>query len=604
MAKYRVGDKVRIVSSKDGILRWNDLNLMDKWLGKVMTIIEVNEEFDTRYYMKEDAGEWSNGPSCGWTWYEDMIECKVNYQGGDDTNMLFEFVPNEELKVCEHCGRVIGNDENYYETHDGNYVCEECLEEYTKCCVCGKWVLNDDVVEVNDGCSYVCPECAQEYYFECNICGGVYHRDYAYYDPDGNEICEDCYYEQCTTCAECGRTIWNDEARYNDDDGEYYCEECYEENVDNLIMSYHEFSDWELHSTGNETKYSSLPAGIELEVERCSSSTYCDEMAQEINSIVGDLAVFEHDGSLNDGFEIITQPMTYDYWANSAMDKITSMLGHLKDNGYKSHDTSTCGLHIHVARNSLATSKRSTDEVIDNIILIMETFKAELVAFSRRRNEQIDRWARFLTSECDDINLSYVKSLKTGDDRYLALNLAKRATIEFRIFKGTLIKETLYASIELVKNIVNIAKFESLDGLTWSDIINYHKSVNKYLTQYNEARGISSDTKLHILDKFEMNKENYSLQNFVDGKFAILFRTNDNTTSKTAVLQQMIFKNVKEKIENISLFDILDEDYFNFEGRYASISDKRIIAGSGSRETVGLQSILNLWNKYPELLCA
>ena len=65
MAKYKVGDKVRIVDHRTG--RMNILGEMDKWLGKVMTIREC---YLTSYRMKEDYGEY-NG--YGWCWYEDMI---------------------------------------------------------------------------------------------------------------------------------------------------------------------------------------------------------------------------------------------------------------------------------------------------------------------------------------------------------------------------------------------------------------------------------------------------------------------------------------------------------------------------------------------------
>ena len=64
MAKYKVGDKVRIVSKRPQRC-WNPY--MDKWLGKVMTIREYSL---TQYRMKEDYGEY-NG--YGWYWYDDMI---------------------------------------------------------------------------------------------------------------------------------------------------------------------------------------------------------------------------------------------------------------------------------------------------------------------------------------------------------------------------------------------------------------------------------------------------------------------------------------------------------------------------------------------------
>lgn len=64
MAKYKVGDKVRIVSKRPQQC-WNPD--MDKWLGKVMTIRGL---FSREYVMEEDYGEYTG---YGWCWYEDMI---------------------------------------------------------------------------------------------------------------------------------------------------------------------------------------------------------------------------------------------------------------------------------------------------------------------------------------------------------------------------------------------------------------------------------------------------------------------------------------------------------------------------------------------------
>ena len=66
MAKYKVGDKVRIVDHRTG--RMNILGEMDKWLGKVMTI---RERALTGYWMEEDCGE-NHGR--GWLWDDSMID--------------------------------------------------------------------------------------------------------------------------------------------------------------------------------------------------------------------------------------------------------------------------------------------------------------------------------------------------------------------------------------------------------------------------------------------------------------------------------------------------------------------------------------------------
>lgn len=70
MAKYKVGDKVRIVSKRTA-KRWNPR--MNKWLGRVMTIrkdeadIATGEHFG--YKMEEDKSEYFGG----WFWWDDMI---------------------------------------------------------------------------------------------------------------------------------------------------------------------------------------------------------------------------------------------------------------------------------------------------------------------------------------------------------------------------------------------------------------------------------------------------------------------------------------------------------------------------------------------------
>ncbi len=66
--KYKVGDKVRIVSKWGKGCCQNQKGKMDKWLGKVMTVRYVGEWF---YQMVEDRKE---NIGDGWRWYEDSIE--------------------------------------------------------------------------------------------------------------------------------------------------------------------------------------------------------------------------------------------------------------------------------------------------------------------------------------------------------------------------------------------------------------------------------------------------------------------------------------------------------------------------------------------------
>lgn len=67
MAKYKVGDKVRIVSKRPQ-KNWNPY--MDKYLGKTITIIKSGiNGYGVYYCMEEDRDDFLGH----WFWYEDMI---------------------------------------------------------------------------------------------------------------------------------------------------------------------------------------------------------------------------------------------------------------------------------------------------------------------------------------------------------------------------------------------------------------------------------------------------------------------------------------------------------------------------------------------------
>ena len=65
MAKYKVGDKVRIVDHRTENM--NPFGEMNKWLGKVMTIKDLSW---FGYWMEEDYGEYMGN---GWMWDDSMI---------------------------------------------------------------------------------------------------------------------------------------------------------------------------------------------------------------------------------------------------------------------------------------------------------------------------------------------------------------------------------------------------------------------------------------------------------------------------------------------------------------------------------------------------
>ena len=79
MSKYKVGDKVRIVSAwSEGSIH-NNRGAMDHWLGKVMTIRIAGSGY---YWMQEDIMENS---SCGWAWNDAMIAGLVESESSTES---------------------------------------------------------------------------------------------------------------------------------------------------------------------------------------------------------------------------------------------------------------------------------------------------------------------------------------------------------------------------------------------------------------------------------------------------------------------------------------------------------------------------------------
>ena len=76
MAKYKVGDKVRIVSERTAE-NWN--SKMDKWLGRVMTIRSFESDYlpGKHFICKMEEDQKSENPF-GWCWWDDMIAGLAN----------------------------------------------------------------------------------------------------------------------------------------------------------------------------------------------------------------------------------------------------------------------------------------------------------------------------------------------------------------------------------------------------------------------------------------------------------------------------------------------------------------------------------------------
>jgi hypothetical protein len=159
------------------------------------------------------------------------------------------------------------------------------------------------------------------------------------------------------------------------------------------------------------------------------------------------------DGSLNDGFEVVTHPHTLDaYQRDFNWDFILK----LKNQGYRSWNTDTCGLHVHVSRTAFGTGEtpwgRSDREAL---ILKRQAHELRFMKLIYDNQRQVERIAgrsgnHFATFGDKGKLVEKVKYGNQSNGRYSAINTENDMTLEVRVFKGSLRKERVLSAIEFV----------------------------------------------------------------------------------------------------------------------------------------------------------
>ena len=224
--------------------------------------------------------------------------------------------------ICDICGEIHPVDQRT--TFDGQELCSHCLDENTLLCrQCNTRIWSDN----NEG-------------------------------SDDHPLCPRCYDRFFTNCSRCGALLLNEDAQYirEDDDDYPYCDNCFERQSRNGIHEYHYKPKPYFYGEGNRF------FGIELEIDGAGENGSNARKLLEIGNIEDNLFYCKRDGSLDEGFEIVTHPMTLQFHQNSMpWDEIMHKAIRM---GYYSHQANTCGLHIHVNRDSLGSTLEQQEDSI------------------------------------------------------------------------------------------------------------------------------------------------------------------------------------------------------------------------------------------------
>ena len=190
-----------------------------------------------------------------------------------------------------------------------------------------------------------------------------------------------------------------------------------------------------------------------LEIEVSGDPDYADDFLARVPDVV-----LMHDGSIDEGFEIVTEPMTRGYIAEKFLPNIECGMKFLNDRGFKGHNQG--GIHIHVSQEVFSKEMLC---VLRNVLYSeiepdMEVWKA----ITQRKQAQIDDWCRYTKARSvidilsDERDYPYI----VNNCRYTALHYDNRTkTYEFRIFNSNTRIERIKKNIQTVYSLVDYSKF-------------------------------------------------------------------------------------------------------------------------------------------------
>ena len=203
---------------------------------------------------------------------------------------------------------------------------------------------------------------------------------------------------------------------------------------------------------------------------------------------IPDIAQLKNDSSIGGGFEIVTQPHTFEKYRDDSSILWETINTLRKVHGARSWDTKTCGLHIHVSRNAFS-SGRHTHNFIEFIYRNPEMLKK-----FAGRNER--HYATFGDCYRQDLYEKQVLDIETklsrpnDSQRGSAVNTQNEGTLELRFFRGTMNPSGVLAALGLTHAMVEytrtmvIPEGISRDGVfNWEDFGGY---VDVHAEEYKD----------------------------------------------------------------------------------------------------------------------
>lgn len=384
-----------------------------------------NAEDETEYYCV-DVNEWAHEEDCVFTRHG------VAYHMDSDIVSYCESCGNYEEDTC------ILVDSRGRDT--GECICSYCVDrsEYRR-------------VEHRD----IDSACASER--DVVWVEGTAHVTYLVQDNAGS-------------CDSCNDMFWLDNMTSNDRG--MYCNGCYEDRRSYKIKGRHDSDPTSLGWFSEDSVRMSRTTryyGFELEVEPRKGHDIHTIAEHDLDAIDG-WTTLEEDGSLDAGCEIISAPHTLARMRERFQDLGSLETWNRALKHCRSHDTTTCGLHVHVSRVDLPRDMGTR----------LQSFMAK------------EGNSRFLDVIAQRKANDYCLRIVSESQRFCAVNLTNDDTIEFRLFKGNIRADRVLKAIEFCDALLAYLAREGVTFAWQGFVVWLSERVTRYpvLCSYLMERGI------------------------------------------------------------------------------------------------------------------
>lgn len=352
----------------------------------------------------------------------------------------------QQVESCHYCSAIISGTNVHVMSYKGQSCCTYC----TLPCgsgQCSSIVCVYDGYTVNgyEGGKW-CRDCTLNHSEECAMCrmrhtllGGTDENPLMRKVVGYNKVCPPCFAKYFWICG-CAPRILETKSRCpicsRDKDGNKKRCPCGLGNSSRPIHNYSCKPTLVFHGKSKQK----IHMGFELET-RIGDGRSVDAILKAAVFAMErlqhpEIAELKDDSSIGGGFEIVTQPGTYEHFRDNSellWDTIDTLR---KDHHARSWDAKTCGLHIHIARNAFRDGLH-THRFIEFIYRNSEMLSKFAGRYDKNYASFHDCWK---PDKYDRPQFDIGEKLKMGGRtvRHTAVNTQNETTIELRFFRGTM----------------------------------------------------------------------------------------------------------------------------------------------------------------------